>query len=79
LLSGKRAKRVVTNFTPLVNDSAEVLACLNLDAGDFNGLINSMQSHEYASFKQYVTDNKNFDRIIGYIQTEMAVTVAVEA
>ena len=70
---------MITDFTPKVNDSAEVLACLNLVGGTFDNFINALTAEEYATMKSFIEKNKNFDRIIEFVVDEMTATKNAEA
>ena len=75
---GKR-KTIITDFTPQPNDSAEVLACLNLATGTFDDFVNALNADEFMKLKTCIDKNKNFDRIIEFVVGELTATQNVEA
>ena len=70
---------MITDFSPLATDSAEVLACLALNVGTFEDFVNALNANDFAKLKASIDKNKNFERIIEFVVGELTALQNVEA
>ena len=74
----KRSKVTISNFSTVEGDLPTVMRVLSYKIGDYNSFVNGLTPADLKKFAAYTTRQKNMDRVMEYVQCNLAIRMEFE-